>query len=183
MTAPARTVGLTVATLTTLATLACAATLCSLALISTVAARSADEASSRTVIGANPLLSGGASALEAGHAEEGLRLTLAGLTGPASAHELAAGHANACAALAMLKQWEEALEHCNQSIQMDSSNWRAYNNRAAVYVAKGLYDLAIHDIETGLALAPNSSTLRESLRVARRNKRITEARGRRSVPS
>ncbi len=177
MPAPVRTLGLT------LATLACATMFCSLGLPPTAEARSPDEASSRTVIGANPQLSDGASALEAGHAEEGLRLTLAGLTEAASPHELAAGHANACAAFAMLQQWEEALEHCNQSIEMDGSNWRAYNNRAAVYVAKGLYDLAIHDIETGLALAPNSPTLRESLRVARRNKRITEARGRRSVPS
>ncbi len=142
-----------------------------------------NAASSTTVIGASALLSDGASALQAGRAEEGLRLTLAGLTEPLSTRELAAGHANACAALVMLSQWEEALNHCNQSIQLDGSNWRAYNNRAAVYVAKGLYDLAIHDIETGLSLAPNSHTLRESMRVTRRNKRISEQRARRSVPS
>ena len=177
MSEPVRTVGFT------LTALAFTAVACGFAPGSLAAPRSTDEADSRTVIGANPMLSDGASALEAGHAEEGLRLTLAGLSEPASPHELAAGHANACAALAMLQQWEAALEHCNQSIQMDSSNWRAYNNRAAVYVAKGLYDLAIHDIETGLALAPNSAILQESMRVVLRNKRITEARGRRSVPS
>ena len=93
---------------------------------------SPSDASSTTVIGASALLSDGASALEAGRAEEGLRLTLAGLTEPLSTRELAAGHANACAALAMLNQWEDALNHCNQSIQLDSSNWRAYNNRAGV---------------------------------------------------
>lgn len=177
MTAPIRTVG------PTLTALAFTAVACGFAPSSLAAPRSTDDANSRTVIGANPLLSDGASALEAGRAEEGLRLTLAGLTEPASPHELAAGHANACAALAMLQQWQAALEHCNQSIEIDGSNWRAYNNRAAVYVAKGLYDLAIHDIETGLALAPHSATLQESMRVARHNKRITEARGRRSVPS
>lgn len=144
---------------------------------------SSSDASSTTVIGASALLSDGASALEAGRAEEGLRLTLAGLTEPLSTRELAAGHANACAALAMLNQWEDALNHCNQSILLDSSNWRAYNNRAAVYVAKGLYDLAIHDIETGLSLAPNSHTLLESMRVVRRNKHIIEQHARRSVPS
>ncbi len=66
---------------------------------------------------------------------------------------------------------------------MDHSNWRAFNNRAAIYVTKGLYDLAIRDIEAGLALAPNSRILHESMRVAKRNKRITESAGRRSVPS
>jgi Flp pilus assembly protein TadD len=83
----------------------------------------------------------------------------------------------------MLSQWEEALNHCNQSIQLDGSNWRAYNNRAAVYAGKGLYDLANHDNQTGLSMAPNTHTLLESLRVTRRNKRIIEQNARRSVPS
>ena len=178
MTAPARTFGLALAT-----TLAFAGWACGYAPLTAARTPSPSDASSTTVIGASAMLSDGASALEAGHAEEGLRLTLAGLTESLSARELAAGHANACAALAMLNQWEEALDHCNQSIQMDSSNWRAYNNRAAVYVAKGLYDLAIHDIETGLSMAPDSHTLQESMRVVRRNKRIIEQRARRSVPS
>ncbi len=142
------------------------------------------EAQSATIIGStNVLLADGATALEAGRVEEGLRLTLAGLQEPALSRDTAAGHANACAGFVMLKQWEDALAHCNQAIGLDSSNWRAFNNRAAIYVAKGLYDLAIHDIEVGLALAPHSPTLLESMRVAQRNKRITEGRGHRSVPS
>jgi tetratricopeptide (TPR) repeat protein len=141
------------------------------------------NASSATVIGANTLLSDGASALEAGRAEEGLRLTLAGLNEPGLPRDLAAGHANACVGFLMLKRWDDALVHCNQSIQMDPTNWRAFNNRAAIYAAKGLYDLALRDIDTGLGLAPKSRTLLESLRVVKRNKRILESRDRGSVPS
>ena len=177
MTAPVRTFGLA------LAALAFGGWACGYAPADAAGPSSPNATSSTTVIGASALLSDGASALEAGRAEEGLRLTLAGLTESLSARELAAGHANACAALAMLNEWEEALDHCNQSIQIDGSNWRAYNNRAAVYVAKGLYDLAIHDIETGLSMAPDSPILLESMRVARRNKHIMEQRARRSVPS
>jgi Flp pilus assembly protein TadD len=177
MIAPVRIFGLA------LPTLAFAVWACGYAPAAAAGTPSSNNASSSTVIGASALLSDGASALEAGRAEEGLRLTLAGLNEPLSSRELAAGHANACAALAMLSQWEEALNHCNQSIQLDGSNWRAYNNRAAVYVGKGLYDLAIHDIQTGLSMAPNSHTLLESLRVTRRNKRIIEEHARRSVPS
>jgi tetratricopeptide (TPR) repeat protein len=177
MTAPVRTFGLA------LATLAFAGWAGGYAAAAAAGTPSPNDASSTTVIGASALLSDGASALEAGRAEEGLRLTLAGLTEPLSTRELAAGHANACAALAMLNQWDEALTHCDQSIQLDGSNWRAYNNRAAVYVAKGLYDLAIRDIQTGLSMAPNSRTLLESMRVTRRNKRIIEQHARRSVPS
>ncbi len=147
-------------------------------------AHATDGAHSATIIGGNNvLLSDGASLLETGHVEEGLRLTLEGLQESAPPHDIAAGHANACAGYVMLKQWEEALNHCNQAIGIDVSNWRAFNNRAAIYVAKGLYDLAIHDIEAGLALAPRSRTLLESMRVAQRNKRITESRGHRSLPS
>lgn len=178
MTAPPRTSDLIHA----VATLAFAAWGCAFACTSSASPPS-DNARSATIIGANPLLSDGASALEAGRTEEGLRLTLAGLNEPGMPRDLAAGHANACAAFVMLKDWEQALAHCNQSIEMDSSNWRAYNNRAAVYVGKGLYDLAIRDIRAGLALAPNSRTLLESMRVTQRNKRATESRGRRSLPS
>ncbi len=148
-----------------------------------IAAAPAQNATSATVIGANALLSDGASALEAGRAEEGLRLTLAGLNEPGLPRDLAAGHANACAGFLMLKQWDDALAHCNQSIQMDPTNWRAFNNRAALYCAKGLYDLAVHDIESGLELAPRSRTLLESMRVVKRNKRNLESHGRRSLPS
>lgn len=181
MTKPVRTFGLTHA----VAMLAVAAWACGFTPSSLANSAASGNAQSATIIGANSLLSDGASALQAGRAAEGLRLTLAGLNEPSLPRDLAAGHANACAAYVMLKQWEEALEHCKQSIEMDSSNWRAYNNRAAVYVAKGLYDLAIRDIEAGLALAPNSRTLLESMRVTQRNKRIIEGQshGRRSVPS
>ena len=96
---------------------------------------------------------------------------------------MAAGRANACAAYALLMKWDEALEQCNQALALDNSNWRAFNNRAAIYVAKGLFDLAFHDINSGLEIAPNSRTLHESLRVAEKNKKIMERRGRRAVPS
>ena len=180
MPARARTFGITQAAV---AALAFAGWACGLASVSGAATRSADDANSSTVIGANSLLSDGATALEAGRTEEGLRLTLAGLSEPGSPRDIAAGHANACAALVVLRDWDDALQHCNQSIQMDRGNWRAFNNRAAVYVAKGLYDLAIRDIEAGLALAPHSPILLESMRVTRRNKRIIESRAHRSVPS
>jgi tetratricopeptide (TPR) repeat protein len=137
-----------------------------------------------TVISAtNLLLSSGASALAGGHVQEGLRLTLEGLNEPAMPRDVAAGHANACAGFVLTQQWDDALEHCNRALSLDNTNWRAYNNRAAVYVAKGLLDLAIQDIEAGLELAPNSHTLHESLRIAQRNKKIIESRSRHALPS
>lgn len=125
-----------------------------------------NPAQSATVIGAtNPLLSAGTDALEMGHYEEGVRLTLAGLEQPATPRDLAAGHSNVCAGLAALKRFEEALGHCNKALELDHGNWRTYNNRAAVFVGLKQFDLAMTDVNTGLGIAPQSGTLQKSREV------------------
>jgi len=147
-------------------------------------ARSTDQAGSKTVIGqTNSLLAQGAAALEAGHIEDGFRLTLEGLKAAVTARENAAGHSNACAGYVLLKQWAEALAQCNAALELDTSNWRTYNNRAAIYVEQGLYDLAMRDLEAGLALAPGAPTLHESVRILGRNKRLVGRQARKVVPS
>jgi|SRR5687767_7241248 tetratricopeptide (TPR) repeat protein len=139
---------------------------------------------SATVIGpSNLLLAQGATALEQGRAEEGVRLTLEGLKFPSAQRDTAAGHANLCAGYSMLKQWDEALRHCDKSIELDPGNWRAFNNRAAVFVAKGLYDRALTDVQSGLEIAPNSSTLRKSLEVVYERKRTLDQSVRTRTPA
>jgi tetratricopeptide (TPR) repeat protein len=121
---------------------------------------------SATVIGAmNPLLSEGSQALELGRFAEGVRLTLAGLEQPATTRDQAAGHSNVCAGYAAMKRFEEALEHCNRALELDRTNWRTYNNRAAVFVGLKQYDLAMTDVNAGLSIAPNSSILLKSREV------------------
>jgi tetratricopeptide (TPR) repeat protein len=138
-----------------------------------VAHSTPDRANSSTIIGPeNPLLADGAAALEAGNADEGIRLTLEGLKAPSPLHDTAAAHANLCAGYALLHRWDEALAHCNTSIALDQGNWRAYNNRAAVFAARGLYDQAIADVQLGLKLAPGSATLQKSLKIIRENEKI-----------
>jgi len=131
---------------------------------------SADDAlsaaQSATVIGpTNPLLTAGTDALEMGRYEEGVRLTLAGLEQPASTRDVAAGHSNVCAGFAALKRWVEALEHCNKALELDRSNWRTFNNRAAVFVGLKQFDLAMTDVNAGLEIAPQSGTLQKSREV------------------
>lgn len=128
---------------------------------------------SSSVIGLeNPLLAQGARALEAGHAAEGVRLTLEGLKHPTPVRDIAAAHANLCAGYVLLDRNDEALAECNLSIKLDPANWRAYNNRAAVFAAKGWYELAAADIETGLKIAPNSAVLLKSLAIIHRNEQL-----------
>jgi tetratricopeptide (TPR) repeat protein len=151
-------------------------------LLGAAASASAQEAQSSTILGpGNPLLAEGAAKLEAGRVQEGIELTLAGLKAPNTFRDAAAGHSNVCAGYAMLKQWEEALRHCNTALGLDDSNWRTYNNRAAVFVGLGQYELAIADLRTGLEMAPKSRTLLESLRIAQQNKRLHDARTRTAV--
>jgi DnaJ family protein C protein 7 len=129
-------------------------------------------------------LADGAAALEAGRIEEGVRLTLEGLKAAAGTpRENAAGHSNACAGYVLLKQWAEALAQCNAALELDTSNWRTYNNRASIYVEQGLYDLAMRDLEAGLALAPGAPTLHESVRILQRNKQVAGRQARKVVPS
>jgi tetratricopeptide (TPR) repeat protein len=142
------------------------------------------SAQSATIVGpVNAPLADGATALDAGHVEEGIRLTLEGLKLPTDSHDKAAGYANLCAGYALLKQWDEALEYCNTSLSLDKNNWRAFNNRAAVYVGKGQYEHAMADLRTGLDIAPNSRTLLESLRIVQENKRLYGTRSRSAVRS
>jgi Flp pilus assembly protein TadD len=139
---------------------------------------------SATIVGpSNPQLADGAAALDEGHVEEGIRLTREGLKFPTQSRDKAAGYSNLCAGYAMLKQWDEALQHCNTALTLDQNNWRAFNNRAAIYVAKGQYDHAMADLRAGLEIAPNSRTLLESLRIAQQNKRLYGARSRSAVRS
>jgi tetratricopeptide (TPR) repeat protein len=143
-----------------------------------------EHAGSKTIVGqSNPLLADGAAALEAGRVEEGIRLTLEGLKAAVTVQENAAGHSNACAGYILLRQWAEALAQCNAALELDKSNWRTYNNRASIYVEKGLYDLAMHDLEAGLALAPGAATLHESVRILKRNKQLLGRQARKVVPS
>jgi tetratricopeptide (TPR) repeat protein len=140
-----------------------------------------EQGMTSTVIGErNPLLARGAEALMDGRADEGVRLTLEGLKLPTPVHDLAAAHANLCAGYVLLHRYEEALSHCNTSISLDPTNWRAFNNRAAVFAAQGLYDRAIEDVLAGLKLAPGVSLLHESLAIIYKDRKLRGSGGRRS---
>jgi len=139
---------------------------------------------SKTVVGpTSSLLSDGAAALQAGHIKEGVQLTLEGLKTATTNQEIAAGHSNACAGYVLLKQWPQALAECNAALALDTSNWRTYNNRAAIYIQQGLFDLGMRDLEAGLALAPGAPMLHESVRILEKNKRLMSRKSRRIVPS
>ena len=115
----------------------------------------------KTVIGpSNVDLQDGASALMAGRIEEGVRLTLQGLKVAASAREEEAALSNLCAGYILLDQLNEALKYCELLLARNEDNWRAYNNRAVIYIKKREFEKADADLKRGEALRPGAHTLK-----------------------
>ena len=117
--------------------------------------------SNKTVIGSsNPPLKDGADALRAGDAEEGIRLTLIGLRQSISSRERQTAKSNLCAGYVMLEQLETALAYCNDVLADNDQHWRAYSNRALVYVKLKRFAEAEQDLQKGEAISPHARTLK-----------------------
>ncbi len=122
----------------------------------------ADE-DNRTVIGPRNLpLAEGAEALNAGDAEEGVRLSLRGLALAQGDRELKTAHSNLCAGYLLMDRPLTALKHCDEAIAIDSRFWRAYNNRALVYLRLERFEESEADVAKGQALRPSSVKLKET---------------------
>lgn len=126
--------------------------------------------------GGNSLLAEGSIALEAGRIAQGIRLTEAGLKDAADPRQMAGAHSNLCAGYALLRDWAQALEHCDTAIELDHNSWQSLNNRAAVHAGQGQYDLALADLRMGLELVPQSTALHKSLAVVEHNQRVLNKR-------
>jgi tetratricopeptide (TPR) repeat protein len=130
-------------------------------LVQAQAATGQSEAAAKTVVGpANVDLADGAEALRIGNAEDGVRLTRRGLASANSRRDRVAGYSNLCAGLVMLERLEEALQACNQALELDDRHWRSYSNRALVYLKQQRYPEAERDISKGEELSPNARTLK-----------------------
>src|ERR1700692_1218230 len=136
------------------------------------------EAFSGTILGGgNTLLAEGSLALQTGRITDGIRLTQEGLKTEAEQREAAASHSNLGGGYALLREWAQALEHCNAAIELDPTNWQPLNNRAAVHAGLGQYELALSDVRAGLELAPRSSVLQKSLAVVQHNQKVINKHG------
>ncbi len=117
--------------------------------------------SNTTVIGpTNPNLKYGADALLAGDADEGVRLTLIGLKFASGTRDRQTAKSNLCAGYLMLREYDTALEYCDAVLAENDQHWRAYSNRALVYVKIGRFEDAEQDLQRGEAIRPSSRTLK-----------------------
>lgn len=109
--------------------------------------------------GANTHLADGATALTLRNFEEGIRHTQQGLAKPAKHRDRSAALSNLCAGFDGQGEYEQALKHCNEALEIDDDNWQAYNNRALAYLGLGDLERAQQDIDRGLELNPDSTEL------------------------
>jgi hypothetical protein len=126
---------------------------------------------SSTVIGANAQLSQGAVALMNNDLKRGIELTEAGLSAPLPPKDRAVGLSNLCAGYAAIKQWRKGFKSCEESLDIDVANWRAWQNRAACNLGLGRLRESRDDIEHGLRLNPSGPSLRKSLDVIDQHER------------
>lgn len=66
-----------------------------------------------------------------------------------------------------LNQLDESLDACGKAIELNSGYLKAYIHRARVYVAKEMYDDAVHDFEAALKVDPTLKDLKRELQNAK----------------
>ena len=119
------------------------------------------DANNKTVVGQkNPQLADGAQALLKGDAERGVKLTLRGLRVATGEREHEAALSNLCAGYILLAKYKSALIYCDMLLVRNDKNWRAYNNRAVIYIKTNKYEMADHDLSRAEALRPGAQTLK-----------------------
>ncbi len=123
-------------------------------------AAEAQAQENKTVLGpSNIPLQDGADALKVGDAAEGVRLTLIGLRQATNSRERQTAKSNLCAGYALLEQYPTALEYCDEVLEHNDANWRAYSNRALINIKLHRFDAAQQDLLLGEAISPQASTL------------------------
>ena len=148
-----------------------------------IASAEPQSSSANTVIGPNVMLADGAEALMHGEWQRGIQLTQMGLTFAISQQDRASALANLCAGFAALKQYQRALEHCDQSIALVEDNWRTWQNRAAANLGLGKVEESLRDVQRGLQLNPGSDSLQKTLAIARDHEKLQQERMRHLLES
>ncbi len=118
----------------------------------------AQLADNRTILGAgNEFLSAGSFAIRMGQYDEGIRLTNLGLTRyQPSRSDRASALSNLCAAHAAKGEPDIALPYCDESIEMNDRNWRAFSNRAYAYFLKGMLNEATLNLDRAADINPDA---------------------------
>ncbi|MGB5354534.1 MAG: hypothetical protein WBN32_13050 [Woeseia sp.] len=123
--------------------------------------RELSDISPMMVIGPKNLdLQKGAELLLAGRTEEGIERTLRGMLAAQGKREEEAALSNLCSGYTVLGRYDEALKYCELLLTRDDKSWRAYNNRALIYIKTEQYEKANQDLLKAEALNSGAPTLK-----------------------
>ena len=115
----------------------------------------------KTVIGIRNLpLKRGADMLLAGQHEKGVQLTHQGLAQAIGFREEEAALSNLCAGYLQLEKYGTALQYCEMLLVRNDKHWRAYNNRALIYIKTKQWDKAEADLIKGEELNAGAYTMK-----------------------
>ena len=129
-------------------------------------------ASETVLVSRSPLVEA-SMALQLGDAERGIRLIEEELArGIERRSDAAKALSNLCAGYILIGDYDSALGYCDRSLEIDQTNWRAFNNRASALLGQGRLDEAITDLGRGLELRSDSAMMRRSLENAYERKRL-----------
>jgi len=119
------------------------------------------ETGSKMVLGPrNMPLKEGADQLLAGEYEEGVRLTHAGLAQAVGVREEEAALSNLCAGYLQLGKYSIAKQYCEMLLVRNDKNWRAYNNRALIYIKTEQWEKAEADLTKAEVLNGGAHTVK-----------------------
>lgn len=120
------------------------------------------------VIGPSNLnLHRGAQLLMQGRTEEGVELTLKGMLAAQGKREEEVAISNLCSGYTVLRRFDEAMEYCDLLLERDDRAWRAYNNRALIYILTEQYEKANQDLVRAETINPGAPTLKAARAIYR----------------
>jgi tetratricopeptide (TPR) repeat protein len=102
----------------------------------------------------------GAELLLTGRTQEGVERTLRGMQAAQGRQEEEAALSNLCSGYVVLERFDEALKYCELLLKRNDKSWRAYNNRALIYIMTKQYEKANQDLIRAEQLNPGAPTLK-----------------------
>ena len=119
------------------------------------------DSGSKIVLGVrNMPLKRGAEKLLSGNYEEGVRLTHQGMEQAFGVREEEAALSNLCAGYLQMGKYDTALQYCDILLVRNDRHWRAYNNRALIYIKTEQWDKAEADLVKGEELNAGAYTMK-----------------------
>lgn len=76
-----------------------------------------------------------------------------------------AAYSNLCAALGTQGEYDDALEACNEALDLAHQNWRALSNRAVIYSLTGNEEKAREDMQAAIVLASDEPKLAQNQKI------------------